>query len=150
MKKIYWAGAVFLLAFIVRLTFVLCVPISPVSDFALYFEMAKSMAGGVPYAQGYIALFPHTITFPFILSIFFRIFGSSILKAQMVGVIFSSLCASLIFLIGLEVADASCKTRLFERIFPKLRYSSIEGDSPLNRHALPDEKHPRKYRTVFN
>jgi len=65
--------------------------------------MAKSMASGAAYAQGYIALFPHTISFPFVLSLIFRVFGSSLIVAQIVGAIFSALCAGLIFLIGCEV-----------------------------------------------
>ncbi len=60
---------------------------SQVSDFRHYHQLATSLAGGSLKYQSYIRLFPHFLGYPFVLSAWYRLFGSQVLTAQLLNVV---------------------------------------------------------------
>ena len=94
----------FLSAVILAVPFLLTTNIIPKGDFSFYYETAKLLiqnGKSLPkYITQYVATFPHIFIFPVILSWFFRLFGSSLIVAQLVGVFFSTLSVVLVYIIG--------------------------------------------------
>ena len=95
----------FTVAFSVSLPLVLFSAIEPKSDFYTYYEMARKLSIGEVFIPDYVAVFPHTIAFPAVLSLVFRCFGPSVKAAQFFGVCLSSLSVMLVYLVGEITSD---------------------------------------------
>lgn len=59
--------------------------ITPVSDYKLYHELAIDLSRGTLNSGTYVALFPHIISYPAILSLVYKYFGAHILNAQILN-----------------------------------------------------------------
>ncbi len=73
-------AAVILASAAVRIWVILEFPITPSSDYQVYYQVADLLSKGTLSSSGYsgyIAEFPHVIGYPFILSLLFRITGPS-------------------------------------------------------------------------
>ncbi len=89
-------AAVMLLSAALRIWTIAKLPITPSSDFQTYYQVAELLVkGGLSGSgySGYIAEFPHVIGYPFVLSLLFRITGTSVraglylnLAASLLGV----------------------------------------------------------------
>ncbi|WAM31377.1 glycosyltransferase family 39 protein [Caldicellulosiruptor naganoensis] len=79
--------------------------VEPKSDFLTYYLIARNLSLNKIFIPNYIAMFPHTISFPFFLSLVFRIFGSSVIIAQLTGSVLSALSVILIYVIGKEIGN---------------------------------------------
>lgn len=92
--------AVTLAALVIRLAFVIPVRPLPVSDFAWYFERAKDIADGLGYTlHGQpTALWPPG--WPYALAGVVKVFGPSILAAEIVQALMNALTAGFAFLIA--------------------------------------------------
>ncbi|MEI6132380.1 MAG: glycosyltransferase family 39 protein [Bacillota bacterium] len=95
----YFLLIIILFAAIPRIIIVSSINVSPFSDFDLYHSLAKSLSQGVASTQEYIALFPHVVGYPYILSFFYKIFGAYAEVAQGLNILFSIGIAILIYLI---------------------------------------------------
>ncbi|HHW30767.1 MAG TPA: hypothetical protein GXX20_03700 [Clostridiaceae bacterium] len=56
----------------------------------------------------YISIFPHTIGYPAVLSIFYRIFGAKVIVAQIMNIILSCGIAVLIYILGSKLHSRRC------------------------------------------
>jgi hypothetical protein len=83
-KFAFWF--VLALGIALRLIAIYKINVPVISDFEIYFEQAKALANGTVLYNDYVAMFPHTIGYPAILSVVFRIFGASILCAQVFNI----------------------------------------------------------------
>ena len=82
--------------------------VSPVLDFLRMLETAAALANGTPIPDPeYQALFPHLLGYPFVLSLFFRVFGASVAAAQALNLLFSLCIAALLFSIGKKLLGVS-------------------------------------------
>lgn len=75
--------AVLIAAGAARLWIVRNLPVQPESDFKTYYEIAKLLSQGTLKSDGagycdYISQFPHVIGYPYVLSLFFKLFGASV------------------------------------------------------------------------
>ena len=68
-----------------RLLWLLSVNTSPTSDFKFYQRVAEQLSQGTLGESTYIALYPHVVGYPFILSLIYRVFGNDILFAQILN-----------------------------------------------------------------
>ncbi len=86
---------------LIRVAWVLLINTPVVSDFEFYYSYAKNTAAGV-YKDYHntCLIFPHRIGFPMLLSIIFKIFGSSILVAKIFNVVCSALLVVLVYIIS--------------------------------------------------
>ncbi len=77
------AGLAVTFAAMLRVVWLLTVRVQPVSDFARFVENARMLIqGDISPAAHYIAMFPHTLGYPYFLSLLFRLFGSSVWAGQ--------------------------------------------------------------------
>lgn len=92
-----------------RLIWINIVSVVPKSDFDTYNRIASELVkGGVAGDGNYISIFPHVIGYPAFLSIFYRLFGSHVIVAQIVNVFLCIGIAILIFYIGKRISDIKC------------------------------------------
>jgi 4-amino-4-deoxy-L-arabinose transferase-like glycosyltransferase len=94
-----------LLTLVPRAVWLASVHTIQVSDFKLYYRLAELLAEGTIKFQSYIRLFPHVIAYPFILSIPFRLFGSTILTAQVFNLFLFVGTVLSIFLLAAQILD---------------------------------------------
>jgi 4-amino-4-deoxy-L-arabinose transferase-like glycosyltransferase len=96
---------VILLAFIVRLAFVLAVHPMPVSDASWYYGRALGIVHGLGYTvNGYpTAYWPPG--WPYFLAMIVWLFGPSVLPAVIVQSAFGALTTGIVFLIGRDLSD---------------------------------------------
>lgn len=91
---------VVLITLIPRLIWISIVDITPHSDFALYNGLAESFSTGEAAGGKYVALFPHTFGYPFILGIVYNIFSTDKYLALVLNVVFGIGIGVLIYSIG--------------------------------------------------
>jgi hypothetical protein len=70
-----------------RIAYLAAMPMQPESDFKTYYEIAEMLCKGTLLTQGtgycdYVAMFPHVLGYPAVLSVIFRLFGVSVAAAQ--------------------------------------------------------------------
>lgn len=85
-------AAVLIAAVYIRWIYVLSMPMKPESDYKTYYEVADLMKRGLLVEKGtgycdYIAMFPHVFGYPYVLSLVFRVFGTSVLVAQKFNIV---------------------------------------------------------------
>lgn len=110
--------------------------VSPVMDFDRMYQTAAALAEGraVPDTL-YQAVFPHVLGYPFFLSLFFRVFGSSVAVAQAVNLLLSLCIAALLFTIGyrlLGVAGGLIAGLVWALLPSHFMMLSIVGSEPLH------------------
>lgn len=81
------ATAVLCASVLVRVRYVQTMPMAPLSDYKTYYEIAQMLNNGTLLKNGagycdYVAMFPHVLGYPLVLSVVFRIFGASVAAAQ--------------------------------------------------------------------
>lgn len=97
-KRLSWMlEAVFVLgilgaALYIRLLYIQEMPMKPESDYKTYYEVADLLKRGTLVEDGtgycdYIAMFPHVFGYPYVLSVVFKIFGTSVRTAQVFNVV---------------------------------------------------------------
>lgn len=84
--------AVLAAAAYIRIIYIREMPMKPESDFKSYYEIADLLKRGILTEEGtgyceYIAMFPHVYGYPYVLSIVFRIFGTSVETAQIFNIV---------------------------------------------------------------
>ncbi|NLM50253.1 MAG: hypothetical protein GX196_04790 [Clostridiaceae bacterium] len=90
-------------AFAIRLIFAIFVNPAPESDFLTYYNLAKALSQGKTQYNEYIALFPHVIGYPTILSFFFTLFGDKLIVAKILNVISQTATVYLVYKITEKV-----------------------------------------------
>lgn len=90
-----------LLCLLVKGLWVMLVRIPPAGDYATFWGYANSLAGS-PVIDGsrYMALFPHIFGYAAFLSWFIRLLGPGALLAQVLNVVLTALCGSMMFLLA--------------------------------------------------
>ncbi len=83
-----------------RILWIIMVDVVPNSDFKTYHLVASALAEGKIELGHFIALFPHVIGYPFVLSFFYRLFGNHIIVGQAAGILFSCGTVIMVFLLG--------------------------------------------------
>jgi hypothetical protein len=96
-----------LLTAIPRLVWIRMVHVVPNSDFATYHYLAKSLVKGTLAGAEYIAIFPHVIGYPVILSLFYRLWGAEVMIAQLVNIVFGTGIAVVVFYVGKRITNAN-------------------------------------------
>ncbi len=87
-----------------RLLWVYMVNVLPMSDFNLYYSIAATIADHRALGDEYIALFPHTLGYPTILGLWFSLFGTSVMAALVLNILFSCCISLMLYLIGNKLA----------------------------------------------
>ena len=73
------------------------------ADYQTFFQAAADLADGGPLSgKDYIAMFPHILGYAAFLSVFFRLFGVSILTAAAVNVILTTLSGVILYVLCLK------------------------------------------------
>lgn len=90
----------FSFAILLPLPLIIFSEVEPKSDYYTYYKMAEMLSKGGVFIPNYVAVFPHTIGFPAVLSVVFHIFGPSVFLAQLIGVLFSAFSVVFVYLIG--------------------------------------------------
>ncbi len=103
--------AVLVLSYYIRVEYVIHMPMEPESDYKTYYEVADLLKRGLLTEEGagycdYIAMFPHVIGYPYVLSIVFRIFGTSVFVAQNFNIILAVGTIFLTYRIGKMVGGS--------------------------------------------
>jgi hypothetical protein len=78
------------------------------SDFALYYQLADALASGRVLYSDYIALFPHVIGLPAVLSVLFRAMGSSVRAVQLFHIAVSVLTIIFTYFTAKNLMNAWC------------------------------------------
>lgn len=100
--------SIVLVCLIPRIICINIVNIIPISDFETYHVFASELCNGNTPGSMYISIFPHTIGYPAVLSIFYRIFGAKVLVAQMLNIVLSCGIAILIYILGRKLHSSKC------------------------------------------
>ncbi len=106
-KPIFWLAAICVLGILVRVVAVQGIQPAPASDFETYHQVAAALAEGTIVKADYIAKYPHVIGYPAFLSLFYRLFGASVVVGQYVNIL---LCGGImveLYFLGKRVADKS-------------------------------------------
>jgi hypothetical protein len=90
-----------------RTVWILLVQAEPQSDFRSYHLVASAIARGQTVLENYISVFPHVIGYPYVLSFFYKLFGSHVLVAQLANILFSCGIAVMVYRIGTEFMDGA-------------------------------------------
>ncbi len=80
----------------------------PLADFETYNIFATAMSQGKITGHGYISIFPHTIGYPAVLSVFYRIFGAKVIVAQILNVFLACGISLMLFKVGSILKDRTC------------------------------------------
>lgn len=98
-------AVIILIAFSARFIWINMFAVIPKYDFSLFYSYAIKFAEGKFLGGDYIAMFPHTFGYPFVLSLVFKIFGSSVYAAQLFNVILGCGITVLIGFLGTRLFD---------------------------------------------
>lgn len=100
-----------LLCVLVKLTWVLLVPVAPKSDYLTFYQTAEKLLNQpvLSYPR-YVALFPHILGYSQFLSLAMALFGTGYLVAPLLNVALSTLSAGLLFCLGSRLADLRVAT----------------------------------------
>lgn len=100
---------IILIAFIIRLIWVILIPTKPVSDFRAMFNYAKDVAAGKYYGfygVGYFARFSHDAITVLYFSIFYHITNNPILIVKLLNVIFQTTAVYYMYKLVAEVFNS--------------------------------------------
>lgn len=88
-----------------RLAWISLVNTRPVSDFATFQNLAIDLAQGKLSGELYLSLFPHTLGYPAVLALAYRLFGESPRVAQVLNVVFSCGITLCVYYLGARLGD---------------------------------------------
>ena len=116
--------------FAFRLFWILTFHLTPVSDFAIYYQSAASIAGGHGYVtQGGFATAYFPIGYPLFLAMLFWVLGTSVIVAQTANLILSVVSLALTYRIAKDLFRSELAGRLsllFLAIYPNnIAYTSL-------------------------
>ena len=94
-----------LITLIPRLIWISLVDITPKSDFGLYNTLAEAYSRGESAGGKYVALFPHTFGYPYILGIVYRLLSPNKLWALILNILFEIGTGLLIYKIGSMISN---------------------------------------------
>lgn len=116
-RLFYILEAVFVLVILaiavyIRVSYIQKMPMQPESDYKTYYEVADLLKRGTLIEDGtgycdYIAMFPHVFGYPYVLSVIFRIFGTSVKAAQIFNIILAAATIFLVYRIARLTAGAA-------------------------------------------
>ena len=98
-------AAILLIAFSTRFIWINMFEVIPKYDFSLFYSYATQYAKDNFVGRDYISMFPHTFGYPFILSLIFKVFGTSVYAAQLFNVILGCGITALISFLGTRLFD---------------------------------------------
>lgn len=75
------------------------------SDFKTYYLVADALSKGEMVLSGYIAAFPHVFGYPYVLSVLFKLFGSSVTTGVLFNLFLSCLSLWIIYFIGKQLEN---------------------------------------------
>jgi len=137
----WYIPSVIVLAFGIRLVWLLIFHPHPVSDFAFYFHSAESIARGLGYSRNGIsptAYFP--VGYPLFLGVIFRVFGISVTMALAVNLVLSVTSLFLAYRIARNLFRSELTGRLsilLLAIYPdNVAYSALVGVEALHLFLL--------------
>ena len=119
---------ILILSIILRVIWVNTLYVIPQSDFELYHSLAAELAKGRVSFNDYIALFPHVIGYPAILSLFYKAFGASVIVAQLLNIAFNGGIIILLYMVGKRLMNNTCGivAALFWAFWPsQIFYNSL-------------------------
>jgi len=125
---------IFISAFLPRIIWINLVNVVPRHDFELYHNLAGLLINSTIEGNNYISLFPHVIGYPSVLSVFYRLFGTKIIVAQLLNVFLGCGIAFLIYLIGKKLLNETCGfiASLFWALWPsQIQYTSLVATEEL-------------------
>ena len=96
---------IILVALLPRILWLSIVDIKPDSDFALYNSLAHAFSRGEDAGGKYVALFPHTFGYPFILGLVYSMFSTSKYWAFALNILFEIGTAVLVYLTGKRISN---------------------------------------------
>ncbi|GAE88858.1 transporter [Acetivibrio straminisolvens JCM 21531] len=94
-----------LMSLITRLVLINIVDITPNSDFELYHTLAQAFSKGEGAGGKYVALFPHTFGYPFILGMVYRVFSPDKYFALLLNILFEAVTGILIYFLGKMISN---------------------------------------------
>ena len=114
-------------------------PMDPESDYKTYYEIADLLSRGTILNEGpgycdYVSMFPHVFGYPAVLSIVFRIFGTSVIKALVFNLVCSMGNCILIWRIVRNLAGrmSALFSLALAALWPsQILYSSFVASEPL-------------------
>lgn len=119
----------------IRLWWLLNVNTQPVTDFDFYYERAKDIAANRGYAVDGVFTAYWPVGYPFFLSLFFRIFGPSILLAKILNTALTLSCVGLTYWITWRLWNSAIIGFLAGLVLalapPFVAYSGIVASEPL-------------------
>lgn len=103
------AAAVLCASALMRLRYIQTMPMAPLSDYKTYYEIAQMLNDGTLLKNGagycdYVAMFPHVLGYPLVLSVIFRLFGTSVAVAQTFNMVLAVGSAFLVWRIARRLA----------------------------------------------
>jgi hypothetical protein len=123
-----------LMSLITRLVLINIVDITPNSDFELYHTLAQAFSKGEGAGGKYVALFPHTFGYPFILGMVYRVFSPDKYFALLLNILFEAVTGILIYFLGKMISNwkVGFFAAIIWAIWPShVFYSSIVCTEPL-------------------
>jgi 4-amino-4-deoxy-L-arabinose transferase-like glycosyltransferase len=114
-------------AFSVRFVWINLFDVVPKNDFSLYFNFAEQYAKSNFIGGNYISMFPHTFGYPYILSLIYRVFGSSVYAAEIFNVILGCGIAALLCFLGTRLLnpEAGLLAGLLYAVWPSQIFYAI-------------------------
>jgi len=86
-SSVYFIPFCLLLAFVLRLLWIIIIDSKPVSDSSWYFEKGIDIAGGLGYSIDGIPTAYYPAGYPMFLGLLFRVFGNSLLLAKLANIV---------------------------------------------------------------
>lgn len=91
-----------------RLIWIIIIKVKPLNDFNTYHAFATAFSKGNFIGGGYIALFPHYVGYPILLTPFYKLFGTSANVAAHLNVVLSCGISFLLYFLGSTLFDRKC------------------------------------------
>ncbi len=90
---------------ILRVLYALFCTQMPESDFKLYYDMAASFAKGKYNISAYAKMFPHVLGYSSALGAWFKLFGTSLVSARMLNVVFDVFTTIFLYITANRISD---------------------------------------------
>lgn len=111
MSTTQWIALIIVLAFLLRLAWVLSIPALPVSDFFRDYQLAEGLSSGLGYGYPEPAA-DRPVGYPAFLAMLFYLFGVNIIIAKIFQVIFSVLICVLTYFVAHEAGATEMVSRM--------------------------------------
>ncbi|HOM01528.1 MAG TPA: hypothetical protein PLH43_01700 [Acetivibrio sp.] len=123
-----------LVTLVTRFVWINIVDITPKSDFELYNNLAEAFSRGEAAGGKYVALFPHTFGYPFVLAMVYGVFSPDKYFALILNILFEVGTGVLIYYLGKMVSnwEIGFSAAVIWALWPShVFYSSIVCTEPL-------------------